>query len=439
MPRNRKPLTDATIRNAKVRSNRYRLSDGHGLSIEISPSGGRHWRYRYEMPSGHVGEDGKPGRVEHLYALGEWCAAPDGEAPEDAVARRAAGRFTLAEARVERQRVRDMVKRGQHPLAAKKADKLTQQHSNANTFKAVAQEYVAKHGNKWSDKHRARFVGFLENDAYPDIGALPIRDVKAPAVLAVLQKVEARGSLSMAAVGRGVLGQVFKHAIRTGRASSNPAADTRGAIQTGKVDHHAPLTRGTLPKFFAALGTIGLERTTEIAIRLLAYVFTRPGEVRGARWAEFDLDRAEWRIPAERMKMGSDHIVPLSTQAVELLRELHGITGRSEWLFPHSRGPREPMASGALLHAINRVTEAMGGLDFTPHGFRATASTLLREAGHADELIELQLAHADRNKSRASYNHAKKLPERVAMMQAYADMLDALMNPKTNVVSIRAA
>jgi integrase len=433
-----KPLTDATIRNAKLKDKRYRMRDGHGLYLEVSPAGGRHWRYRWEMPTGETNEHGKPVYKEQLFSIGEWCAAPDGETDEQAAARRAARRFTLAEARAERQRCRDMIKRGQHPLAAKKAEKLAQQHSSANTFKAVAEELIDKHP-EWSAVHRARFVGFLERDAYPDLGALPIRDVTALNVLAVLRKVEKRGALSMALAGRGVLGQVFKYGIATGRCAGNPAADTVGAIQTAQTEHHRPLSHGEISEFFAVLGAVGLGRTTELALRLLAYTFARPGELRGARWAEFDFEAAEWRIPARRMKKRTDHVVPLSTQAVALLRDLRTLTGGSEWLLPHSREPRKCMAKGALLSAINRVTEKMGGLEFTPHGFRATASTLLHETGVESKLIELQLAHQERNKSRASYDHAARLPERREMMQSYADLLDELMRPKSNVVPLRAA
>ena len=432
MSSRRKPLTDATIRNAKVRDARYRLSDGHGLSIEISPAAGRHWRYRYELPAGK----------EHLYALGEFAVAPDGETDEQAAERRAAGRFTLAEARVERQRCRDMVKRGQHPLAAKKADKLARQHSNANTFEAVAREFIEKHGREWSAKHRARAIRFLDNDVYPDIGALPIRDVTARAVLAVLHEVEKRGSLSIVTAGRSTLGQIFKYGVATGRCDGNPAADTRGATRTRRIKHHAPLDRNTLRAFFSALAEAGLDRMTELGIRLLAYVFTRPGELGKARWADIDLERAEWRIPAAVMKMKTAHVVPLSAQAVALLRELHALTGHSEWVLPHSREPRKHMANGAFLHAANRVTDQMGGLDFTPHGFRATASTLLHETGIESKLIELQLAHQERNKSKASYDHAARLPERAAMMQGYANLIDRLIageSARDNIIPLRIA
>jgi integrase len=200
------------------------------------------------------------------------------------------------------------------------------------------------------------------------------------------------------------------------------------------VQHHPPLERADLPAFFDALSADGAGRPTEIAIRLMAYLFSRTIELRASSWREFDLDRAEWRIPASRMKMGRPHVVPLPDQAVALLRELHAHTGHQHWLFPNTRRPKTYMGGTT----INRVIERMGFLDrFTAHGFRATASTLLHEAGFDSRLIEMQLAHQDRNKSRASYDHSARLPERRQMMQSWADMLDEMMKPNSNVVSIR--
>ena len=427
----RKPLTDASIRAAKPKAGRYRISDGHGLALEVSPAGGKHWRYRYELA-------GK----EYLYALGEWCTAPDGETAEQAGARRAAGRFTLAEARAERQRCRDMVKLGRHPLNAKKADQQARAHSSANTFEAVAREFVEKRGSGWSDNHRARFESFMQRDVYPAVGALPVRDVTASAVLAILRTVEDRGATDMAGLGRGFIGQVFRYALATGRCDSDPTLAMRGALKAHTKQHHAPLERADMPAFFSALAAVPLDRPTEIAVRLLAYLFVRPGELREAQWTEFSLDQAEWRIPGERMKMGSPHVVPLPSQAATLLRELQALTGHTPWLFPHSQRPRECMSDGALGRTVKRVLMALNdgkSRRFTPHGYRATASTLLHETGVESRLIELQLAHQDRDQSRASYDHSARLPERRQMMQAYADLLDELMQPRSNVVPLRAA
>ena len=416
-------LTDRSIRNAKPKARRYRLSDAHGLALEVSTAGGRYWRYRYRL-------DGR----ENIFAAGEWCSAPYGETVEQAEKRRASGRLTLAEARIERVKWRAMVVKGGHPLQAKRAEKLAAAASNANTFDAVAAEFVQKRGQEWGTVYRKNFTRYLERDVSPDLGSMPIREVNSAQVLAILRKVEARGSLSAAAAGRSYVGQVFRYAIATGKADIDPTFALRGALETREVHHHPPLERADLPAFFEALNADGAGRPTEIAIRLMAYVFSRTIELRAASWGEFDLDRAEWRIPASRMKMGRPHVVPLPTQAVALLRELHVLTGNQQWLFPNTRRPKTYMGGTT----INRVIERMGFLDrFTAHGFRATASTLLHEAGFDSRLIEMQLAHQDRNKSRASYDHSARLPERRQMMQSWADMLDEMMKPNSNVVSIR--
>jgi integrase len=417
------PLSDRRIRNAKPKASRYRLSDTHGLALEVSSAGGRYWRYRYRL-------DGK----ENIFAAGEWCSAPYGETVEHAAKRRASGRLTLAEARIERVKWRAMVVRGSHPLRAKRAEKLVAAASNANTFDAVAAEFVQKRGQEWGVVYRKNFTRYLERDVSPDIGSMPIREVNSTQVLAILRKVEARGSLSAAAAGRSYVGQVFRYAIATGKADIDPTFALRGALETREVQHHPPLERSDLPAFFEALSADGASQPTQIAIRLLAFVFSRTIELRAASWAEFDLDRAEWRIPANRMKMRRPHVVPLPTQAVALLRELHALTGDQQWLFPNTRRPKTYMGGTT----INRAIERMGFLDrFTAHGFRATASTLLHEAGFDSRLIEMQLAHQDRNKSRASYDHSARLPERRQMMQSWADMLDEMMKPNSNVVSIR--
>ena len=419
------PLTISQIRNAKPKPKamRSRLSDGHGLWLEVSRAGGRHWRYRYKL-----------GGKEHLYAAGKWCVAPYGETDMQATARRAAGMLTLSEARAEREMWRAMVVRGSHPIDAKRAEKLTAAASNANTFAAVSAEFVRTRGQEWSESHRFRVESFMQRDVFPEIGALPVRDVTSAMVLAILRKVEARNALNMAALGRGFIGQVFRYAVATGRADNDPTLALRGALQTRDVKHHAPLEKADIPNFFEALATKArVNRQTEIAVRLLAYLFTRPAELRGAAWSEFDLSAAEWRIPADRMKMSRPHVVPLSAQAVVLLRELHELTGPLRWLFPHSRHPRTCMGHSTFNHVIDRMGYAGR---FSAHGFRATASTMLHEIGFPSELIERQLAHAERNKSKAAYDHSARLPERRQMMQSWADMLDEMMKPKSNVLPI---
>jgi integrase len=412
-------LTDAKIRNAKPRANRYRLADSHGLCIEVTPTGQRLWRYRYRIA-------GK----ENLFAAGAWCAAPIGETAEQAADRQQGGRLTLAEARQARLIWRGQVKAGQHPRLVRAARQLLASQSAASTFKAVAAEFVEKRGARWGDSHRRHVVRFLENDAYPDLGTLPIASVGPGHVLAVLQKIEARGAHSVAHLGRGYLGQVFRFAIASHKATLDPTRALAGALARVETRHHPPLARDDIGPFLKAVETKGnANRLTEIAVRLLLLTMTRTVELRAGWWTEVDLPRADWRIPGSRMKMKRDHVIPLSRQAVELLRELRAITGNRPRLFPNVRDPEKALGSSTIGAVFVRAGYAG---QFSPHGFRSTASTLLREAGFDDRLIELQLAHLDRNKSRASYDHAEQLAPRRVMLQAWADMIDAasVVSPK---------
>ena len=262
-------------------------------------------------------------------------------------------------------------------------------------------------------------------DVFPFVGKLPIRSVSAAHLLEVLNRIEGRGAATVALLVRQWSSAVFRYAVATLRADADPAAALKGAIQRPRVQHHKPLTREQIGEFSKALEQYGGYRTTVIALRLMLLTFVRTVELRKAEWHEFDLDRAEWRIPAERMKMRESHIVPLSAQAVELLRELNTHTGGRRLLFPNLRKPNECMTATTL----NRALERMGfngkdSIGFSAHGFRATASTMLNEMGCRADVIERQLAHAERNKVRASYNQAEYLDERRQMMQAWADDID---------------
>jgi integrase len=413
-------LSDAKIRNAKPRAHRYRLADTHGLSLEISPSGNRLWRYRYRI-------DGK----ENLFAAGAWCAAPIGETAEQAADRQQGGQLTLAEARAARLTWRAQVKGGQHPRLVRAARQLIASQTAASTFKAVAVEFVEKRGARWGESHRRHVTRFLEQDAYPDLGALPIAAVGPGHVLAVLAKIEARGAHSVAKLGRGYLGGIFRFAIVSHKATLDPTRSLAGALAKVETKHHPPISRAQLGPFLRAVETkANANRLTEIAVRLLLLTMTRTVELRAGWWTEVDhLARAEWRIPGSRMKMKRDHIVPLSRQSVELFKELRAITGNSPRLFPSERDPEKCMGSSTIGAVFVRAGYAG---QFSPHGFRSTASTMLREAGFDDRLIKLQLAHLDRNKSRASYDHAELLAPRHEMLQAWADMIDAasIVSPK---------
>ena len=392
------PLTDARIRTTKPDAKPVKLADGGGLYLEVRPSGKKLWRYRYRIAD-----------KENLFAIGEY---PD---------------ISLAEARAEHDKARALVKRGVHPSHNRQAVRLSTHLANANTFEAVAVEWISKKAGRWTPYYRRQVENFLSADVFPYVGKLPIRSVTAAHLLEIIRRIEDRGASTVALLVRQWSSAIFRYAVATLRADSDPAAALRGAIHRPKVEHRKPLTKGQIKDFTEALEKYGGYRTTVIALRLLLLTFVRPGELRKALWSEFDLDAAEWRVPAERMKMREPHIVPLSRQTVVLLKELQTYTGGRGLLFPNYRRPNDCMTATTL----NRALERMGfngkdSIGFSAHGFRATASTLLNEQGYRSDVIERQLAHAERDKVRASYNHAEYMDERKAMMQEWADLIDRL-------------
>lgn len=392
------PLTDARIRSTKPEAKPVKLTDGGGLYLEVRPSGKKLWRYRYRIVD-----------KENLFAIGEY--------PE----------ISLAEARGEHDKARALVKQGLHPSHSRQAERLSTHLANANTFEAVANEWITKKAGRWTPYYRRQVENFLGVDVFPYVGKLPIRNVTAAHLLEIIRRIEDRGASTVALLVRQWSSAIFRYAVATLRAETDPAAALRGAIHRPKVKHRKPLTKGQIKDFIAALENYGGYRTTVIALRLILLTFVRTGELRKALWAEFDLENAEWRIPAERMKMREPHIVPLSKQAVTLLRELQTYTGGRGMLFPNYRRPKDCMTPTTL----NRALERMGfngkdSIGFSAHGFRATASTLLNEMGYRSDVIERQLAHAERDKVRASPNQAEYMVERKAMMQEWSDLVDQL-------------
>jgi len=371
----------------------YRLADGGGLFLEVRPNGSKLWRYRYEIA----------GR-ENMLALGDYPAA------------------SLADARKARDMARELVRRGIHPAHVRQAERAVQIAANEETFKAVALEWIDQLKAKGRTALYTKQVGRdLEVYVFPTIGALPCRAVTSAHLLAIIKRVEKRAPVTAGNL-RQWCGAIFRYAIATLRADVDPASALKGAIHRPKIEHHKPLSRNEIPEFLKALATYRGNRATVIALRLLLLTFVRPGELRAAEWTEFDLDGAEWRIPAERMKMREAHTIPLSAQAVALLRELHDITGRQRWLFPNTRRPAACMTGTTT----NRALEYLGYAGrFSSHGFRSTASTILNEMGYRPDVIERQLAHKERNQVRAAYNRAQYLPERRQMLMDWADMVDA--------------
>lgn len=399
------PLTDVLIKNAKPGPKPVRLFDGGGLYLEVAPSGGKWWRLKYR-------HDGKEKRL----SLGTY---PD---------------TSLKDARDRRDQARRDLAAGIDPGAKRKAEKATRTELAANTFEAVAREWhQAVHCAAVTEGHAARTLLRLEQDAFPWIGATPIAEVTAPKLLDALRKVEARGAIETAHRVRQACGQVFRYGIATGRCERDPAADLRDALQPVIVKHHAAITDprkvGELLRAFDDYQ--GLP-TTRAALKLAPLVFLRPGELRQAEWSEFDLDAAVWTVPAARMKRtkqqkvsGAPHLVPLSRQAVAVLRELEPLTGRGRYVFPSPRGGSRPMSDNAVLSALRRMGFAKD--EMSGHGFRAMARTLMAERlGVPESVVEAQLAHAVRDSLGRAYNRTEFVDQRRSMMQQWADYLDTL-------------
>jgi integrase len=390
------PLTDTAARNAKPGDKTRKLSDEKGLYLEITPRGGRYWRLKYRF-----------GGREKRLALGVY---PD---------------VSLKDARERRDEARKLLANGVDPGEMKKAAKRSTAEASANSFEAVAREWYAKFSPAWTESHGGRILHRLERDIFPWLGTRPISQITASELLTALRRIENRGAVETAHRAMQNCGQVFRYAVATGRAERDPTGDLRGALPPVKEKHHASITDPkAIGGLLRAMESYEGNLITRCALRLAPLVFVRPGELRKAEWSEVDLDAAEWRIPAERMKMREQHIVPLSRQAVAILEELKPLTGRGRYLFPGARTNGRPMSENTVNAALRRL--GYGKNEMTGHGFRSMASTLLNEQGWHRDAIERQLAHAERNAVRAAYNYAEHLPERRRMMQAWADYLDTL-------------
>lgn len=388
------PLTNVAIRQAKAKDKTQHLHDGGGMYLEISPAGGKWWRLKY-----------RSGGKEKRISLGTF---PD---------------TSLAEAR---DGARKLLASGIDPGEQRKAAKAAGAEDSTNSFEVVAREWHAKQSTTWVEQHASRIMLRLVNDIFPWLGSRPIAEITAMEFLATVNRVVERGAAESAHRVLQNCGQVLRYAIATGRAERNPVADLRGALPPVKPKNLAAITDpsaigGLLRVIDAYQGTF----TTKWALRLAPLVFVRPGELRQAEWAEFNLDQAEWNIPAERMKMRSPHLVPLAPQAVEILAELHPLTGTGKYVFPGARSTKRPMSNNAVLAALRRMgfaTDEMSG-----HGFRAMARTVLDEVLHfRPDYIEHQLAHAVRDPNGRAYNRTAHLAERREMMTSWADYLDKL-------------
>ena len=389
------PLTDTAIRNAQPKHKAYKLSDGKGMYLLVNQSG-KYFRFNYRF-----------GGKRKTLSLGVF--------PET----------SLKEARGKLQNAREMLRNDIDPGLHKKTVKAMKADQQANSFEAVAVEWFAKNQPTWAKGHAQTIISRLRANVFPWIGGRPISEITAPELLTILRRVESRGAIETAHRVKTICGQVFRYAVATGRAERDPAADLKGALAQRKPRHMAAITK---PKEVGGLmrAIDGYEGhlITRCALRLAPLVFVRPGELRQAEWSEIDLEKAEWKIPGEKMKMDSPHIVPLARQAVEIFLEIQPLTGRGRYVFPSLRTSERPMSNNTVLAALRRMGYAKE--EMTGHGFRAMASTILHEQGWPTEIIERQLAHSERNSVKAAYNHAEHLPERRRMMQAWADYLNAL-------------
>jgi integrase len=397
MPR----LSDTTLRSAKPREAAYKLYDTGGLFLIVTPAGGRWWRVRYYW-------NGK----EQLLSVGTY--------PE----------ISLSAARDRRDDVRALVKQGTNPSVARQEEKAAQRSASERSYEAVSLEWLAHTSKfrKWTADHVERVKRRQEVHFHPWLGRKPVAEVTDEQVLECIKRISDKGLLDTAYRARAEVDAIFRYAKKWKMVKHNPVADLRGAdvLPKHKVQHHSAITDpAQFGMLLRALDTYPGGFTVRCALQLQALVFVRPGELRLARWEEVDLAGAEWRIPAARMKMREHHVVPLSRQAVAVLRALQPLTGPDGYIFPQARNASRPISNNTLNAALR--TLGYSKAQASAHGFRSTASTLLNESSkwHPD-VIELQLAHAERNESRGAYNRAQRLPERRKMMQAWADYLDEL-------------
>ena len=396
-------LTDIQCKNLKPKEKPYKLTDGQGMYLEVMPSGSKYWRMKYRY-----------GGKEKRLAFGVY---PD---------------VSLIEAREKREKAKRQLRDGEDPALLKKHKKLLSQISAENTFETLARQWHEHNQLRWSKGYAKEILRRLEDDIFKHIGAYPITEIKPPLILQTIRKIESRGAHEIARRTLQCCGQVFRFAIGEGKAESDPTRDLVGQLKPYKKTHYAAFTVKELPVFLTALNNndARLYQHTRHAMKLLLLTFVRTSELIEAKWDEFDLDAGLWVIPAERMKMGKEHMVPLCAQAVEILKAQKELAGEWEWIFPNQVRPRKSMSNNTILKALERM--GYKGV-MTGHGFRALARTTIRENLNYDsEVIEKQLAHKTKNPLGEAYDRTQFLDKRKTMMQDWADYLDALAQP--NVV-----
>lgn len=396
------PLTALAIKHLKPKAKLYRVADGGGLCLEVSPAGGKLWRWRYTFH----------GKAQML-ALGKYPAV------------------SLEQARKKRDQARELVDTGKHPTRERNAQKLRHIVQGENTFEKIARHWHEHRGSHLNQKYHKQCLVRLEQHVFPKLGALPISEITIPDVVRVVEGIGKNGTVATARWAKQAIGQIFRYAAQRGMCQFNPAADVRDVLPKTDKKHYACIRPEELPQLLIAMKEYKGGHLTNAAMNLLALTFVRTGELIGAQWTEIDFARKEWNIPKERMKMRRPHVVPLSRQALSVLKELHELTGTKIHVFHSQRGSLKHISNGAVLMALRR----MGYQNrMTGHGFRSLASTILNEKGYPPDVIERQLAHQDEDKIRSAYNRAEYLLERKKMMQDYADYLDSQLANPDNVV-----
>jgi len=402
-------LTDVSIRNSKPTDKTQRLFDGEGLYLLVKPNGARWWRFDYTIA----------GKRKTL-SLGVYPAVG------------------LKAARGKAEKAREVIAEGTDPSDTRKQEKVIQAAKEearmrralglpvVDSFEDIAREWFTKFSSKWAPSHADKIIRRLERDIFPWLGGVFIRDITVPQLLEVLQRVESRAAVETAHRALQNCGQIFRYAIATGRADRDISADLRGALPSPESTHHAAIIKPpAVGELLRAIDSYQGYFVTKCALRIAPYVFVRPGELRKAEWIEINFDRAEWSIPAERMKTRKPHLVPLASQVVEILRELYALTGTGRYVFPGARSAGRPMSDNAVLAALRRM--GFGKDEMTGHGFRAMARTILdEELKVRPDYIEHQLAHAVKDVDGRTYNRTTHITERKQMMQAWADYLDGL-------------
>jgi len=389
-------LTDQKVKALKPKEKQYKVSDEKGLYLLVKPNAGKYWRLKYRFA----------GKEKNL-AIGVY---PD---------------VSLKQARLERDEAKKLIQANIDPVQDKQEQKLKRLELSNNSYEVVAREWIEKKRTQWSKVHSDKVLRSFEQDIFPPLGRKPINEITPPILLLALRKIESRGALEVAQRALQRCGAVFAYGISTGICERNPANDLKGALTTPKKENYKALSRKELPAFLSDLEKYDGEITVKLGLQLMVHTFVRTKELIGAVWSEFDLDAKQWVIPADRMKMKAEHIVPLSKQAIEILELLKQLNGRYEFVLAGINNPKKSISNNTLLYAVYR----MGYHNRTTvHGFRATASTILNEMGYNHDAIERQLAHAESNKVRAAYNRAEYLPERTVIMQDWSNLIESMTN-----------